>query len=121
MVTEELLPLAGAARHARNVVTEACLRWDLPGLVAPATLIVSELVSNAVDHAGTAAQLRLALSREHLTIAVRDGSAEPPVRPGPAAGMTERGRGLMLVAATADSWGWSPVADGKVVWATLPR
>jgi anti-sigma regulatory factor (Ser/Thr protein kinase) len=120
-LSDELLPVSGAARQARNVATEACLQWDLPHLVAPASLIVSELASNVVDHAHTIATLRLSLRRRYLTIAVRDGSAAAPVK---APGMTadaRTGRGLILVEASATSWGWLPTDGGKVVWASLAR
>jgi hypothetical protein len=49
---------------------------------------------------------------------VRDLSAVPPHRghPGP-----EARRGLLLVESVADEWGWLPLPDGKVLWATLVR
>jgi hypothetical protein len=117
-IAEDLLPISGAARHSRNVATDACLGWDLPHLVAPASLICSELVSNGVDHAGTMMTLTLSLGRTCLFIALRDGSPAEPVLTAvtPAA---ERGRGLTLVDTTAHSWGFLPANDGKVVWASL--
>jgi hypothetical protein len=117
-ITEDLLPLSGAARHGRNVATDACLRWDLPDLVAPASLICSELISNAIDHAGTMMQLKLSLGATYLFIAVRDGSPAEPVATTPAP-TARRGRGLRIIAATAHSWGSVPAVDGKVVWASL--
>jgi anti-anti-sigma regulatory factor len=117
-LTEDLLPISGAARQGRNVATDACLRWDLEDLVAPASLICSELVSNAVDHAGTMMTLRLSLGTDYLFIAVRDGSPLEPVAALPSA-HSDRGRGLHLVEATAHSWGCLPARDGKVVWASL--
>jgi len=117
-IAEDLLPLTGAARQGRNVATEACLRWDLPELVAPASLISSELISNAVDHAGTMIQLKLSLGGTFLFIAVRDGSTEEPVLVKPS-DTTYRGHGMHIVAATAHSWGSLPTVDGKVVWASL--
>jgi hypothetical protein len=120
-ISEELLPVAGSTRHARDVATEACLRWDLPGLVAPASLIVTELVANVVDHAHTMMTLRLSLRRRYLNIAVRDGSPQPPSR---ALGMpldAASGRGLLLVNDLAYSWGYLPSINGKVVWAALRR
>ncbi len=117
-ISEELLPIAGSTRHARDVATEACARWDLPGLVAPASLVVTELVANVVDHAHTMMTLRLSLRRRYLNVAVRDGSPRPPVLGTPPhAG----GRGLILVDELADSWGHLPSTDGKVVWAGLQR
>jgi anti-anti-sigma factor len=102
----------------RNVVTEACLAWGLPELVGPASLVVSELVANAVEHAGTMMTLRIEKRTRRVHLAVRDGSPDPPVL-NRAAGLTERGRGLVLVAAVALHWGWLPTDDGKVVWASL--
>jgi anti-sigma regulatory factor (Ser/Thr protein kinase) len=120
-VSDELLPLSGAARQARNVATDACLRWDMPHLIAPASLIVSELVSNVVDHAHTMATMRLSLHRGYLTIAVRDGSPDEPVMAVGISPDARGGRGLILVEASAHSWGWLPTEGGKVVWASLAR
>lgn len=118
-ITDELLPMKGAARQARNVATDACLRWDLPHLVAPASLIASELVSNVVDHAHTMMTLRMTVRHRHLHIAVRDGALEPPRLRPTASPDAANGRGLLLVEASADSWGWLPSDGGKVVWASL--
>lgn len=118
-LTDELLPIAGAARQARNVATDACLRWELPVLVAPASLIVSELVSNVVDHAHTMMNLRLTLRGRFLHISVRDGSRAQPVPASLPLPQAERGRGLAIVEAVAHSWGWLPSDGGKVVWAAL--
>jgi anti-anti-sigma regulatory factor len=120
MLSDELLPISGAARQARNVATDACVRWDLPDLLAPACLMASELVSNVVDHAHTMMTLRLTLRPRYLQIAVRDGSAAEPVRRATTGVGCMRGRGLLLVEATAHSWGWLPTENGKVVWASLP-
>jgi len=117
-VSDQLLPVAGAVRHARDVATGACLSWDLPDLIGPVCLVVSELVSNAVEHAGTMMTLRVARGTRHVHIAVRDGSSAEPVL-NAAPGVTERGRGLLLVDAVALHWGWLPADDGKVVWASL--
>ena len=121
LVSDELLPVRGAARQARNVTTEACLRWDLPELVAPASLIASELVSNVVDHAHTMMTLMLSLRRRYLNIAVHDGSPLEPVVHAPQPPDGAGGRGLFLVEASAHSWGWLPTDGGKVVWAALAR
>jgi anti-anti-sigma regulatory factor len=117
-IAEDLLPVTGAARQGRNVATDACLRWDLPDLVAPASLICSELISNAADHARTMMRLQLSLGTVYLFIAVRDGSPVEPVATVPVAS-ARRGRGLYIVNVTAHSWGCLPAVDGKVVWASL--
>ncbi|BAL90643.1 hypothetical protein AMIS_54230 [Actinoplanes missouriensis 431] len=121
VIREDLLPATGSTRHARDVVTDACLCWDLPDLVAPASLIVTELVANAIDHAHTMMALRVSLRTRYLSIAVRDGSTDPPVPEGSDQPDVARGRGLLLVSSVADHWGWLPSEGGKVVWAALRR
>jgi anti-anti-sigma factor len=118
-LSEVLLPAPGAPRQARDLVTEACARWDLPQLVGPACLVAGELVTNSVVHARTVVDLRLTRSRRHLIIAVGDGSAEPPRLVRTRAPHATGGRGLMLVEAMARRWGSLPAEDGKVVWAAL--
>jgi anti-sigma regulatory factor (Ser/Thr protein kinase) len=120
VIRDQLLPVAGAARHARDLATEACVRWDLPDLIGPVGMVVTELVDNAVEHAGTMITVQLARRPRYLNVAVRDGSARPPEAADPDnEDEDSRGRGLMLVSSFADHWGWLPTSDGKVVWATL--
>lgn len=120
-IADRLLPASGAARRTRDLVTEACMCWDLPHLTGPATVIANELVANAVVHAGTMIDLRLTLSRRYLMVAVRDGSSAVPVLPAAASTDPATPRGLLLVDAMALRWGSLPSSDGKVVWATLLR
>ncbi|GIE77038.1 ATP-binding protein [Actinoplanes philippinensis] len=120
-ISDMMLPASGAPRRARDVVTEACLRWALPQLIDRASVIAGELVTNAVVHARTMLSLRLTLSRRHLLLAVRDGSAEVPLLPAAASTDPAAPRGLLLVDALSVRWGSQPTHDGKVVWATLPR
>ena len=118
---ESLLPEPGAARQARDVATEACLRWELGWLVRPASIIASELVTNGVRHAGTPLELLLARTARYLHVAVRDEDPRPAVRQDPAPSAVS-GRGLLIVEETAMSWGCAPAQTGqtgKVVWATL--
>jgi anti-sigma regulatory factor (Ser/Thr protein kinase) len=89
-----------------------------------ARTVVSELVSNAVEHAGTEIELNVTLRGRFLCLAVRDGSpAVPrlrePAPQGAAAPLDIRGYGLRLIGRVAHSWGAEIIPDGKVVWATL--
>jgi anti-sigma regulatory factor (Ser/Thr protein kinase) len=117
-VSDLLPPIAGAVRQARNMATEVCVRWDLPHLIGPASLVVSELVSNAIEHAGTMMTVRFDRRVRYLHITVRDGSADEP-RQKPRTDPPLRGNGLVLVDNMATHWGTLPSRDGKVVWATL--
>ena len=118
-LTARLQPAVGAARQARELVTEACGRWDLPDLVGPACTIVTELVNNVVVHAGTSMEVVVRRRDRYVNISVRDGSGTIPTPRGPASPTAPGGRGLMMVAAVAQRWGCTPVDDGKVVWAVL--
>lgn len=119
LISELIPPAAGAARRARDVVTGACVRWDLPHLTAPATLVASELVTNAIEHAHTGATLQVRLRPRHLYLGAFDGTpTEPVARSGDDPGATG-GRGLYLVDIMSTRWGYLPRADGKVVWASF--
>lgn len=113
-----LEPVATACRKARELVGEACGRWNVPELVGPASLVLSELVGNVVRHAHTPMQVTLTLRRPYLHVAVTDGSRSTVATASPGA-RSEGGRGLLLVRETARRWGSSPLVDGKVVWALV--
>jgi anti-anti-sigma regulatory factor len=112
-------PVPASTARARRLVDEACAGWRIPHLADTAALIATELVANAVQHAGTPVECSLTLRPAHLHIAARDHSAAPPVCGG--GGHEDGGRGLLIVDALAASWGHVATADGKVVWATLRR
>jgi anti-sigma regulatory factor (Ser/Thr protein kinase) len=115
-----LAPDPSAAAIARQVVDDACRAWRLDGVRDAAQLVVTELVSNVVRHAGTDMELSLTARPGELCLAVRDGS---PLLPSPAAwrGLAaDTGRGLVVIRALAVAWGATPSGDGKVVWAVLP-
>jgi anti-sigma regulatory factor (Ser/Thr protein kinase) len=77
-------------------------------------LVVSELVTNAVVHAGSVHRVVAALVDARLRIEVYDRDSRPPrLRPD---GGPNGGFGLRIVAALADGWGWLPTRSGKLVW-----
>ncbi|GIF74041.1 ATP-binding protein [Asanoa siamensis] len=119
-VREVLPPISGAARHARTVVTGACLEWGFADLVGPACAVVTEFVANATRHAGTTMTLRISRRSRWLLLAVEDGgTGVPEALPMPGADDGGNGRGLALVDALSHRWGWLPSDSGKVVWAVL--
>ncbi|CAM5240626.1 hypothetical protein SALBM135S_01053 [Streptomyces alboniger] len=118
---------ARGARLARRLVLYRLNDWGHP-YTSPAnetlTLITAELTANAVQHGhvpGRDFHLRLTLADHTLRVEVTDTRAEkkPPPTPPPLDPASESGRGLLLVAALADSWGITPrtSAPGKTVWA----
>jgi len=119
---EHLPPVPSSAALARHLVAQACTEWSLSDLRGPAVLIVSELASNAIEHAATAYDVTVSYTTAYLRIAVKDGGpALPPWTPysttEPA--VLERGRGLFIVDAIATAWDTITIADGKIVWALL--
>ncbi|MEU7902876.1 ATP-binding protein [Actinoplanes sp. NPDC049118] len=113
-------PLVGAARRSRELVTEACRRWDLPDLAGPASTVVTEMVNNVVAHARTPMTVLLGLRGDTVMVAVRDHSAHVPRFSGNPVPVTSYGgRGLLLIDSVARRWGSLALADGKVVWAVL--
>ncbi|WP_430780945.1 ATP-binding protein [Actinoplanes sp. G11-F43] len=116
-VVAELDPVPGAARRARELITEACRRWDRPGLADSACIVATEMVNNVVAHAHTPMRVLLARHGDTMSVAVRDGSATPPRLKGPAPVTAYGGRGLLLIDAIAARWGHLVLGDGKVVWA----
>ena len=81
-------------------------------------LVVSELVTNAVLHAGGADRIIVECDSTTILITVHDRSPEPPRRRHHAA---IGGRGLRIVEQLATRWGTTPHPHGKDVWAVLPR
>jgi anti-sigma regulatory factor (Ser/Thr protein kinase) len=112
-------PVPTAARAGREFVREVCGRWGLERLDDPATLLASELVTNAVLHARTALELRVELRRSRLQLAVTDQDPDL-TRVQAARDGTGRGLGLLVVDRVATAWGVRhDKAGGKVVWCTL--
>jgi hypothetical protein len=120
----QLPPEPTSAKQARLMVADACRAWHLAHLQDPAQLVISELASNVIQHAGTDMLVTVSRRGTGLTLAVRDGSPVlPELRPSAAADPPPGGggRGLQLVHRAAAAWGALPTHDhdGKVVWATL--
>jgi anti-sigma regulatory factor (Ser/Thr protein kinase) len=109
---------------ARRTVTQACDRWDLSDLAIPASMVVSELVTNVIEHTDSDVRMEVILRGAFLHIRVHDRDALGPIM-GPPLGEgdigRDSGRGLRLVERYCTAWGWltRDDGDGKVVWATL--
>jgi serine phosphatase RsbU (regulator of sigma subunit)/anti-sigma regulatory factor (Ser/Thr protein kinase) len=121
----EFEPEPAAAAAARRFVRDTLVSGGLSqtdGRVADAVLLASELVTNAIVHAGTPVQLTCRLSGTTVEVSVLDRHPARviPDPPGATARIDRpRGRGLVLPAALSSSWGvtYGPVA--KVIWFRL--
>ena len=107
-----------SVRTARHAVQQRCQQWGYGSLCDDAKLIVSELVCNAVRHAGTDIGLTLVARRQGLRMEVSDGSTRS-IQPRIATPVDEGGRGLALVDALATHHGVRRWTGGKTVWAEL--
>ncbi|MFC5728644.1 MULTISPECIES: ATP-binding protein [Nocardioides] len=87
-------------------------------LVDDAQLLVSEVVTNALMHAGTPIDFALSLFDGTVRVEVSDGAAHLPVRRDYGT-MAGTGRGLQLLETLADQWGVDLTGDGKTVWFEL--
>ena len=87
-------------------------------LLDDAQLLVSEVVTNALVHAGTTIDVAVTVLGESVRVEVSDGAAHLPVRRDYAA-LAGTGRGLRLVEELADEWGVDVAGDGKTVWFEL--
>ena len=117
-------PELWSVRVARRRLAEVGVRWGCPqGVIDDAGVVLSELLSNGVLHAGTELRVVIELGGSGaLRIEVHDGSPLPLLPPLPHAATlaAATGRGLAVVAALASSWGWSASSGGgKVVWAEI--
>jgi CheY-like chemotaxis protein len=89
---------------------------DLPeDLVDSVTLLISELVGNAVVHARSTATISIDLGSTTLRAEVADAGLRGPSTRRPDLD-DDDGRGLHIVRRMADRCGWTRLADGKTVW-----
>ncbi|WP_103514682.1 ATP-binding protein [Streptomyces sp. SM10] len=116
------------ARLARRLAGERIDAWGIAygsDTHDAVTLTVAELSANAVRHghvSGRDFRLRLSAEDTAIRIEVTDTRGERlPTLPERPPLVQDGGRGLLLVAALADRWGWYPSPDGpgKTVWAVL--
>jgi hypothetical protein len=116
----DLPPADHSVPLARHVTLDLLRLWRAPHDRDDAALLVTELVTNVVDHVGGEASftLELELAGGRLRVAVVDGSSVlPVVRELNSA--HPRGRGLLLVQALAERWGCEERDGGKRVWLDL--
>ncbi|MDF3141660.1 MULTISPECIES: ATP-binding protein [unclassified Streptomyces] len=120
----QLSPTPRGARLARLLATEQLRSWGLP--LDRAAHVVAELAANAVTHGripGRDFLLLLYVVGDTVRIEVTDTCGDRLPHPQPPAPEAESGRGLLLVEAFADRWGFTEgPAPRKTVWAevTLP-
>ena len=117
---ESTLPAEPAsAGRAREFVVDALRRLKCDDVADVAELLVSELVTNAILHARSQVQVRVAANDGRVRVEVVDSSPVPARRQHYST-ESATGRGLALVDALATDWGSDLLdASGKSVWFEL--
>jgi anti-sigma regulatory factor (Ser/Thr protein kinase) len=113
------LPVSESVRASRNFVVAALRRLEADDLVLDATLIVSELATNAVRHARSPFRVSVSELGGLLCISVKDVGDGHAAMPTIAQDDAIEGRGMAIIEALAHRWGCNDHEDGKVVWAQL--
>lgn len=113
-VTLDLPRALTSVGTARRFVTEKLIEWKLEQILDDALLVASELVANAITHAGSPCRIRLSLNPPTLRIDAIDTGAGTP-EPQLGNSTREDGRGLRLVAALTVAWGIEALSgEGKL-------
>jgi Histidine kinase-like ATPase domain len=115
----------GSIHAARDFTVATLCRWSAAERCQDVAVVVSELLTNALRHALPGSgntrswrpiRLGLLQLRPCVLCAVADPSTVAPV-PRPPGSLAETGRGLHIVCALSDGWGYTLSGTGKVVWA----
>ncbi len=107
-------------RRARDFVAATLLDRGFEGDTDVLLLLVSELATNAVRHAGTPFQVTVDAQAPGIRVAVIDGDVHHSPQVGRPGRQDTSGRGLLIVEDLAEGWGIEGVGNGsKSVWFTL--
>lgn len=113
-----LPPLPSSVRVARMFLADVLEHWGESDLLDDASLVVTELATNAIIHTATDFEVSVASVTDGVRITVRDGSNRPP-RLRRSGWLAESGRGLGMIAAISRRHGHHASTDGKAVWVEL--
>lgn len=119
VVSRHLRPRPQAAGEARHLAQRTLTSWGLRHVMDTVSLVVSELVTNAVTHAKSVMTFSIELTDTAIRVSVTDGSALLPEEQAPEPS-EEHGRGIQLVDLLSSAWGATLLPDGKMVWAEVP-
>ena len=118
-VRATLAPEPRSARTARDFVAQTCSEWGCSHQVHAATLIASELVTNAVLDARTPLTMSVSRCGSQLRVGVRDHDSKAST-PRLVGSDDAAGLGMRVIEALCQDWGVLSAAGGKLVWAILP-
>ena len=105
-------------RRSRDLVEEWLTAWSHADLIPAAKVVVTTFVENVLQHTDSYPAIRLETDGSAVTVAVADGSRQPPsITENSTA--TDRPTGLKIVAALCRMWGNAPTPSGKTVWGVI--
>ncbi|MFF7649238.1 ATP-binding protein [Streptomyces sp. NPDC007983] len=110
-----------SAEAARRLVRTALAAWGQENLIEDAVLVITELVSNSVNHARLES-IRVVITRpseDVIRLGVADRARSVPLLRTDSNGDDTRGRGLLIVDALTERWGTELYRWGKQVWAEM--
>lgn len=117
-VTTHFAATPASVPEGRAFLHKALTSWNCTANADDALLLLSETLTNAVQHSEGPVGLHLHRTATDLTVEVSDRSPQLP-QPRVAVEDAESGRGLILVRALAADWGMRPTDEGKTIWFTL--
>jgi anti-sigma regulatory factor (Ser/Thr protein kinase) len=119
LATTQLPPELASAGRARRFVRDV-LHQEGPAVdVEVVALLTSEVVTNAVLHAGTDVDLVVRSEDGCIRVEASD-TGEPTAFVPHVPARSESGRGITIIAALSAAWGVIPTARGKTVWFRCP-
>ncbi|MFK4226423.1 SpoIIE family protein phosphatase, partial [Streptomyces sp. NPDC019890] len=116
--TIDLTAAPSSVPEGRAFISKVLTTWECAETIDDAGLLLSEVLTNAIQHAQGPIGLHLRRTVSELAVEISDNSPHLP-QPRLAADDEESGRGLILVDTLADSWGVRPTDEGKTTWFTL--
>lgn len=118
--TERFARDPSSSRQARRFLDGVLERWNCRPVIETLQTLLSELVTNAVVHAGSQPEVSILMLGSSIRVEVADDSSELPVLV-EAGDFATGGRGLAIVAGEASRWGVRPRPEGgKAVWFEVP-
>ena len=108
-----------APRQARLFVAAAIHSWGLADLAERAGLLTSEIVTHTMVHTDCPVHLVVESHSSSVLVEIKTVASHVQVVEGEEVGEADHGRGMVLLDALSDRWGWWEADGGKVIWFAL--
>jgi len=115
----ELVASSTSLREARRFTADCLSAWERSDMILTASTVVTVFVDNVLAHTLSRPVVLIEAAAGSVTVAVSDADPRPAVRHEGSGTGAHTVSGLAVVTALSRTWGSSPTADGKTVWALL--